>query len=102
MITISDEKINSMIEAMKAGENWAIGLTVGSICFGCGPAAEAAGYDRNSAEGRLFISEAYDVLERCDIRTDDKGRITSILPKMLAMKKSERRRVARIVAKEVL
>jgi len=71
---ITDE----LIQAMEAGKEWALGLKVGDICFGCSPAAEAAGYARNTAEGRLFIGEAYDVLARRDIRTDAQGRITSI------------------------
>jgi hypothetical protein len=78
MLISSDERIQAMIAAMKDGKAWALGLKVGDICFGCAPAAEAAGYARNSAEGRLFIAEAYDVLVRCDIRTDDQGRITGI------------------------
>ena len=76
---VDQAKIDRMIEALAAGKAWAKSLRVGQPFVGCAVAAEAAGYDRNSPEGRLFISEAFDGLRGLTVYTDrETGLITRI------------------------
>jgi hypothetical protein len=64
--------------AHEAGVIYASMLQPGLIFLGAGPAAEAAGYIKNTPEYRMFLAGALDLMQKWIIRTDAQNRLVEV------------------------